>query len=218
MKISLAINTRNTIHEWMEHLLSTAKGFDEIVVYADGVEEMDHFPWASRVFGMCDGESRSVVDGFNLAVSNATGDWVCAFCDDDYFLEDNLSRLIAGLRAGEFEDADIIHFPVLTGSGRWGATPEVTFESLRAANHLPMGSFYRKSVFYALNGYQVEVCDWDFWLRAIKRGYRFKYFPDPVYFFRQDRQRSLSERQIRQHGFGALRAKVLQNAEKELGG
>lgn len=191
-------------------LLSCIGSFDEVVIYLDGVSDCPKTS-SEHVRIIYDGEERSIKDAFNHVISHTTGDWVCSFCDDDYFLQPNLQNLINQIKDGRFDDADIIHFKVLTASGAWGSQ-NITLEKLMSSNHLPHGSFIRRNVFEDLGGYRIDACaDWNLWLRAKIKNYRFEFYPEPIYFFRTGSDRSAYQRQCRDLGTEAMRKQVIEN-------
>lgn len=215
MKISLAINSKNPRPEWLKQCLDSAQDFDEIILYLDGVNTGDESiarEFGRKIIVVGDGKERSIVEGFNYAVSKTTGDWICSFCDDDYFITGNLQSLIRTISTGEYDNADVIYFRVsLSNCGEWG-TSNVTIGEMLGQNQIPHGSFFRRSVHSELGGYQTECCtDWDFWLRALIKGYRFRYFPNPVYVFRTGHE-SAYKRHLKEYGgFEAMKRKVMEN-------
>lgn len=214
MKVSLAINSKNPVEQWLSQLLKTAEAFDEIVLYIDDFDcsgdTINMVKERTRL--LFNSQKRDIKDGFNFAVSNTTGDWVCPFCDDDYFIVGEIKNLISEIKAGTYDDADIIHYPVYTANGRWGAFPDFTYEQIKESNRVPHGSMIRRSAFDALGGYKISpAADWNLWLRAKKAGYRFKYYDRPVYFFREGHERSAWNKQVREIGTEAIRQGVLQN-------
>lgn len=182
MKISLVINSKNPNPGWLAQCLLSAQGFDEKIVYFDGEEKHSD---DDKTFSIGDGRSRSIPEGFNFAVGKSTGDWICAFCDDDYFISENLQELIQQIKGGTFKYADVVHFPVNAEGGSWGSG--VVNDDILIANQIPFGSFYRREVFEKIRGYHTSLKvyhDWNFWLRAYKAGFKFMFFPSPVYYFR----------------------------------
>lgn len=210
--ISLAINTKNPVTEWLNQAITTGLSFDEIVIYVDSGEINDH-KLSKHIHIISDGKSRSIKDGFNLAIENTDGEWICSFCDDDYFTE-HLPDLLNRIKEGEFDDYDVIHFPVrLMGGALWGQAENITYEKLKDQNLIPHGAFFKRCVFQKLAGYKIDACaDWNFWLRAAKAGFKFKYFDKPVYFFRQSTNRSAYSRQLKEYGYEGMKDLVMSNA------
>ncbi len=217
VKTSLVINSKNPSVQWLEQIFDTMRGFDEVVLYIDGADGEDvkalgiEFP--KNVFLLFDGQNRDLKDGYNFAVSQARGEWVMIFCDDDYFIEGGIDALNKDMKAGKYDDADIVFFKVETGGGSWGITTDFSVDQIMSNNLIPSGSFIRKDVFEFLGGYKVNAFgDWNLWIRAKKTGFRFKYFDMVVYFFRQGHRCSFSDKCINEIGLEKIRNEVFQNA------
>lgn len=211
MKISLAINSKNPIKEYLDELFKTANGFDDVVFYCDeDIYQAQPWQYSQVTMFLADQERRDIKDGFNYAISFCSGDWICSFCDDDFFVRENLAHLLKAMREEKFaDDADIIHFPIYTGSGSWGDTKDFSENDLRDANLLPHGSFFRKEVWEKLGGYKINAgADWNFWIRAKAAGYRFKFWPSPIYFFRTEHPRSAWGKQINEFGLNEIKRLV----------
>lgn len=198
----------------MDELLNTVDPFDEIWLYVNGLRSSSFH--VSKLQHCGDGRDRNIVDGFNYVIQNAIdfgkADWICSFCDDDLFHVEHLNELINRIKSGEYDDADIINFPVSSTGGTWGSL-EFTLKDLEEDNRIPHGSFFRREVFEKIEGYKIEeAADWNFWLRAMKAGFRFKSFDKPVYYFRQHAGSAFSEQLKRLGGFNQLKQKVLANA------
>lgn len=214
MKICLAINSNGQRSHMLGELLDSSSPFDEIWLYVNGV--MSSSFHVSKLQHCGDRLDRNIVDGFNYVIKNAIelgkADWICSFCDDDVFHVEHLKELIGKIKSGEYDDADIVHFPVYSTGGTWGAL-EVRLKDLEEENRIPHGSFFRREVFEKLGGYKIEEgADWNFWLRAMREGFRFKCFENPVYYFRQHSGSAFNEQLKRLGGFSQLKQKVLANA------
>ena len=193
-KISLAVNARDPNYEWLAQCLKSAKGFDETLLFIDG--------------GHLD-----IVQGFNFVVAQTTGDWICSFCCDDYFIEDNLLEILDLMRSGAFDSWDVVHFPVRLNNGStWGNVKNVTPARLRNENCLPHGSFFKYKVFHSIEGYRTEAAtDWNFWLRAANNGMKFHYWDKPIYHFRKT-STGAYHRQLKKYGgISGVRQEVIDN-------
>lgn len=217
MKIGLAINSHKPRMDWLEQCLKTAKYFDKIFLYVQGVTDEQYKQIESwnieRIYIERGIAEVGIVDGFNHAIRMMQTDWVCSFCDDDYFIEENTRELIDRVKSGAFADADVIHFQVAVDNGGGWGEANVTEEGLREGNMLPHGSFFRKKIFDELNGYKCEFgTDWEFWLRAIRNGAKFSYFEKPCYVFRVKNEGAY-QRQLQEiGGIGKMREAILKSA------
>jgi len=210
MKISLVINTKNPKLEWLKQAIESAQGFDEKVLYFDGQiadEGLNKEYYGIKYLG--DGQSRTIPEGFNHAIKQSNGNWICPFCDDDYFNSSHLEELLQEIRTGKFDDAGIIHFPIHTEGGSWGSA-EVN-DNIMISNMIPFSSFIRREVFEMLGGYREDLKvyhDWNFWLRAYKAKVVFKFFSLPIYTFRMGHD-SASHRQINEVGGQQIAAEMV---------
>lgn len=213
-RVSVVINSKEPNLEWLKQCLDSCHPFDEIVLYVDGVT-INPVTMTDNLKIVSDGKTRNITEGFNFAVAQATGDWIVPFCDDDYFYKDNLLMLLDLLHMNAFDDADIIHFPVMVNGGyQWGMHNEFSVAQIEAENLIPHGCFIRREAFEKLEGYRIdEGADWNMWIRAKRMGLRFVGFKNPVYYFRHGHERSALIKQTASLGGAeALRQKVLDNA------
>lgn len=214
IKTSLVINSKNPKAVWLEQCIESAQAFDEIVLYIDG-EKYSSLSNRSKVVFVGDGKERNIGQGLNYAIAQATGNWICPFCDDDYFHKDALDKLIHNLKLGLYNTHDIVHGTVsLDNGGTWGSS-KVSLEAILASNLVPFGSFYKREVFERLKGYSETVGaynDWNFWIRAAKENFKFKFFDMPLYHFRQGHE-SATVRLLKEiGGHGEAVNEVLKNA------
>lgn len=217
MRVGLAINSHNPNLEWLQQCLRSAECFDEIVLYVQKVSDQEYYQilsWDIPNIKVFRGESeKNIVDGFNFAIRMLQTDWVCSFCDDDYFIKENVGELCGRIKGGSYENADILHFQVeLNSGGLWGES-NVSEEGLRQSNMLPHGSFFRKRIFDELGGYRSEIAtDWEFWLRASIVKARFIYFERVVYIFRLKNDGAFQRQVASSGGHGEMRQVVLKCA------
>lgn len=216
MKTSLVINSKNPNLDWLNQAIESAKGFDEIVLYIDGTDVPEVLKESRKdIKFVSDGKSRNIGEGLNFAIAQSIGDWICPFCDDDYFHSENLTQLIEGIKNGDYQDFDVVHGLVsLDNGGLWGAS-QVTINALRQNNIIPFSSFYKREVFDSLKGYSETVGaynDWNFWLRAAKAEFRFKFYGKLLYHFRQGHNSATNRLLKSVGGHWAAAQEVLANA------
>lgn len=216
MKTSLVINSKNPNIQWLNQAIDSANGFDEIVLYIDGKLKSQVISVLSKeVKVVSDGKERNIGQGLNFAISQASGDWICPFCDDDYFHPEGLENALKLANDDVLNEYDVIHGLVsLDNGGMWGAS-QVTIHALQGCNIIPFSSFYRREVFNELKGYSETVGaynDWNFWLRAVKAGFRFKFLNAPLYHFRQGHESATLRLLKEVGGHGAAVSEVLSNA------
>lgn len=84
-------------------------------------------------------------------------------------------------------------------------------EALRSANQLPVCSMYRRRVWETLNGYRTNVKgyeDWDFWLGALEHGFQAQRHPEPLFYYRSNRDGLYAQARQRDR---LLRAQIVLN-------
>jgi hypothetical protein len=214
--VGLAINSHNPDAFYIRDCLMTGSEFDHIYLYAQNVgHEANDIIEDIRDLGRNLTYQRShinigVVDGFNHAIQSVATDWICPFCDDDFFITPHLRTVLGMLRHGVLDCYDVVHYQVQTDAmTNWGSPMD--FERLKQENHIPHGSMVKSPVMHAIGGYKSEVSsDWELWLRLAKAGYRFHYIDLPVYHFRSNPNGQMA-RELKL-GFPAIREMVLKSA------
>lgn len=177
-KITLVCTSLNPDEKLLNKMRDSAKGFDHIEIRI----ESQHNPLP-------------IPRAYNILIDNVKTEWVCVFCDDDYFYPQGLSKMIQEIHLGI--DADVAHFKfhisgyqplqdiraLIKGSSyNLCEKKPITTQLLSKHNRLPAGSFFRKSAWEKVGGFQGEKHhDWDLWLRMSQAGLRFKYFDNLVY-------------------------------------
>jgi len=220
----LVIGTHNPNLTWFKDALESARGlFDYIIIVDDGstvpIDEFlknfdkrglngDFYQHAKneKFFQARNTANNVITDTF----PHFNG-WVITLDDDDLLIRENVEKL---KEIALETDADILHFPIeLFGeqTGRWATHPNM--DAILDNNQIPSGSWYRYHVYTALNGFQLaEGEDWDFWARAKKNGFKFKFFEEPVYKHRM-RKGSMSSDWVGDR-FNTIRNNVRKNYEK----
>lgn len=213
--IGLAINSDSPDLDLLQRCVVSGRRFDEIKLYVQNApDDVIAFNCLGVPLTIDRGCERiGIVDGFNWAANMLTTDWMCTFCDDDYFIDDHLGLVLAGIRSDMFYQYDVIHYQVTLDDGNvWGSAIQ-DLDQLKRYNCLPHGSIFRKQVFRNLNGYKCPVAtDWEFWLRAYAHGYKFKFLHLPVYHFTATRDGALSDQLKRAGSYHAMRDMVLASA------
>lgn len=117
-----------------------------------------------------------------LLAAAAEAEWVALLADDDLFLPHHLATLAA------HTDADII-YPYCRVVGRdWNPNAPFDEAQLRAGNFIPSTTLIRRSLADRLGGWRTDAAngfeDWDFWLRALDAGGRFRCVPEVTWVYR----------------------------------
>lgn len=193
-KITLVCTSLNPDETLLNKMIESAKGFDSIIVHIDG--EGFRFPLDSLGRTPSYSNRMSIPKAYNLIIDELVNtEWICCFCDDDYFYTDGLFQMIHEVHKGI--DADVAHFKFHISGHRpiqdarsWIFGEEynlcekqpITPKLLEKHNRLPAGSFFRKSAWEKVNGFRGDKFhDWDLWKRMTKNNCTFKYFDYLVY-------------------------------------
>jgi glycosyltransferase involved in cell wall biosynthesis len=197
MKFTCVIGTYNPNPSWLDRAVNSAMGlFDEIVIVDDGsTNDCVPVAWistnvAQQIKKIKHDTNKGFYEAKNTAIRNSTGDIIASLDDDDYF---NAAGVVELKEFIEEHDSDVWHFILRqfnesTDLYGQGANPE----GLYSHSAIPSQSWFKRSMWEELGGYTYPLAeDWDFWLRAYKRGKRFTYFPRIVYNYNR-RSDSLS--------------------------
>lgn len=197
-RITLVCTSLNPDKTLLNKMLDSAWQFDEIVLNVDQqpFEYRNDFGCSNKqIHRVFNKDHWSLPDAYNYMIENVKTEWVCCFCDDDYFYPEGLSKMIEEVREGIV--AGVAHFKFHI-SGHvppqdkrcWFGRKEydlcekqkITPRLLEKHNRLPAGSFFRKRAWEMVGGFQGDKChDWDLWKRMAQKGIEFKYFDHLVY-------------------------------------
>jgi glycosyltransferase involved in cell wall biosynthesis len=143
-----------------------------------------------RPGGQCvSGPDSGIADAMNKGIALSRGEWLLFLQSDDYLLDEHvLARASAFFRPG----LDVCGFPVRFGDATTskltrnrGAGFWLNFKD--GINH--QGTFIRRSLFDRIGDYDTSfriAMDYDFFLRAKRRGARFAFHDAPVVAMMRD--------------------------------
>ena len=191
-KITLVCTSHNPNLELLNKMLHSAQGFDSVILHING-EYVRH---DLVKYGI--ERKLSIPEAYNKFIKDFVyTEWVCCFCDDDYFYPEGLTNMITEIKRGNARDYDVAHFKFhISGyvppqdKRCWFGRREydlcekkpITPKLLEKHNRMPAGSFFRKSAWEKVNGFQGDKFhDWDLWKRMSQAGCKFKYFDHVVY-------------------------------------
>lgn len=204
-KITLVCTSLNPDKNLLNKMLaSSGIYFDETVLHIDQMEIPQIYEFGhphKQISRFCNAKHLEVGEAYNLMINGVQTEWVCCFCDDDYFYENGLREMITEVHVGI--EADVAHFKFrvsghippedvrcLFGKKEYDLCEKkpITPKLLSKHNRLPAGSFFRKSALEKVGGFQGNKChDWDLWKRMAQAGCKFKYFDHLVYnYVRRD--------------------------------
>ena len=130
----------------------------------------------------------------NAGIKEASGNIICSLDDDDIFIRDNVIKLKEFLKEKDF---DICSFPVkLFGNKNSIEYTNPDINNILNNNQIPSGSWFKKSMWEDLRGFTYKYAeDWDFWVKAFKKGKKFIHYSKPIYKHRM-RDDSLSAKWV----------------------
>lgn len=117
----------------------------------------------------------------------ACGDWIATLDDDDLAYPFHLATLVE-----HSDDADIV-WSWCDVANRAGWSPNADAfdpDRLRAGNYIPATALIRAELVRQLDGWRDSAAcdhgfeDWDFWLRALDLGARFRLVPEATWSYR----------------------------------
>jgi len=204
-KITVAIPSFNPVKEWLQQLLDSCDGVDEIIISDDGSDqpinlEDYRFPHGVDVRLLRNDRNLGMTANFNIVTNAADDGFITVQADDDYFDKIYFQLLLRFMRKSL---ADVVYFPCQYFGKRdfiYGDIRNVSLNDVYEKNYIYGASFFTKEMWRFLDGFQLDFAqDWDFWLRALKSGFRFEYFPQICAHFRVT-ERSYFERMLVKHG------------------
>ncbi len=172
-EVSLVIGAYNPNPQWFRNALKSTEGLFNEVIIVDDASDTD---FESTIRHEA---NRGFYEARNTGCNLAKGPWIASLDDDDEFIPENVKELLEFIKT---TDADIVHFPCeLFGesSGIWG--DKANLANILEANQIPSGSWFKKEVWDKVRFKIPEGDDWDFWARSKKHGFKFQYFPKPIY-------------------------------------
>jgi glycosyltransferase involved in cell wall biosynthesis len=131
----------------------------------------------------------------NLAIEHARGAYVLPLDADDWLAPDYLAKTVPILDADP--DVGIVHTWIGLVGGHHGVwrTGRFALPDLLVRCTLHVTSLYRRTLWADVGGYDPEFVetaeDWDFWLRAVSRGWTAREVPEVLAYY----QRSVTSRE-----------------------
>lgn len=200
-KITLVCSSLNPDIELLQRMLRPTTMFDKVIIHLDSCEHFGgiYFTAPSSLSVVPTIEHFDIGEAYNLLIERVETEWICCFCDDDFFYPEALKAMIDEIHKGI--DADVAHFNFRVSGycppqdkRAWIFGKEyilcekqpITAQLLGKHNRLPAGSFFRKSAWEKAGKFQGNKChDWYLWLRMAKSNLKFKYFNHLVYNYQR---------------------------------
>jgi glycosyltransferase involved in cell wall biosynthesis len=192
MGTSIIITTYNDYDDLPQCIESCLEQNPLEVIVIDDHSERDpaHIVKRYPVKYIRHGKNSKLSAARNTAISTALGEYVVMMDCDDYFLPHALEKMEYFIG-----DNDIVYGNLIFKDSGVRLIPNknIKLEDFAVNNQLYTASLYRKSMWEFLGGYWVRdeafPEDWDFWARAMKAGYKFRYIDVDIYV-KRDRPES----------------------------
>jgi histo-blood group ABO system transferase len=168
--VTLAMCTHNPNRQWLQEALDSIRGlYNEVIIVDDSdipvPEATIHF---QKKIGLPDAR--------NVAVNAATSEYIAFLDDDDIIVRESVAALRETIQT---HHPDVCYFPLqdMREDGSyiaegWGYTG-VSLSKIVEENQIPYASWFKKTLWEKIGGYQYEIEDWDFWVRAVLSGAKF---------------------------------------------
>lgn len=217
-KITGIIPTHNPVKHWLQQTLDSCRGFDELVICDDKSDKFNsrqyRLPDDMPVLFLHNDVNRGCFNTINILCDYVKEGMITIQADDDYYDKNNLPAIVARAKV---TDADVLYFPCQY-FGKYdfifGNAAKVEYKTLMQANYVYGSAFFRKELWQFLGGFQLQVAaDWDFWIRAIKSGAKFEFYPAIGAHFRVT-NRSMFEKSLATIGRDEINKAVFDNSTK----
>lgn len=179
----MIMGSKNPNMEWLGRAIASADGlFDEYILVDDG--STPPISWSNKFYSgvtrIRHRDNLGLAEAKNSAISQARSDVICVLDDDDYFDRGGVTKLKEFIKEN---DSDVWHFHLREfglSEGIYGENANPSY--LTDHNSVPGVSWFRKSAWEDVGGFKkVRAEDWLFWLKLLRSGKRFKYFPEVAY-------------------------------------
>jgi hypothetical protein len=217
-RITGVIPTFNPVKPWLQQTLDSCIGFDELIIGNDCSDKFSpnqyRFPQDTSLTIYHNDKNIGCFNTINRLCEGVREGMITIQADDDYYDKDNLPAIVNIART---TDADVVYFPCQyfgKYSFIFGYAPKVEYKTLLRGNYVYGSAFFRKELWQFLGGFQLEVAaDWDFWIRAIKSGACFEFYPAIGAHFRVT-NRSMFEKSLATIGRDEINKIVYDNSVK----
>ena len=175
------------LEELINSILQNTVQPKEIILVHDGCEEGMAYRGCTTI--ILD-ENLGVAKARDVGVTNSTGHFLLFLDGDDKIAPDYIEKAIK-------VDTDIAYCDILgwhdhehSASGRhnyiWVVPRRLTLDQMWGHCRIVVSSLMTRKVYDELGGFRTmdKFEDWDFWLRAMAKGFNFKKF-DSLFYYRQ---------------------------------
>jgi hypothetical protein len=197
-KVSIVLpvyNGQTYMRQSIESCLKQTHGNLELVIVDDCSTDntpsiiAEYVRQDSRVIGIRNETNRRLPGALNVGFAATTGDFLTWTSDDNYYQPDALDALVRYLCT--WPDADLVYsaYRIIDGSGR--VEDKVHYQKppwcFITENVVGAYFLHRRRVYEELGDYREDmeyVEDYEYWVRAYKKGFRMMRLHEPLYYYR----------------------------------
>jgi glycosyltransferase involved in cell wall biosynthesis len=175
--------------------VSVIKGLSyEIIILDDGSDDPETISVLQELknkgLNVYRHENRGLAFTRNRGIELSRGEFILPLDADNKIEADYVYKALPLLRSGEF---DVVYArPFLFGeltNDRYFETKAFDIDHLAIENYIDACAIFRKQVWESTGGYDLSMPyagqeDWEFWINAYFRGFRFRFIDEQLYHYR----------------------------------
>ncbi len=198
-------NLGEYLHECISSIYSSCVGFEfEVIIVDDGssddltIKVIDGLILEFPGLTLIRQANLGLAKARNVGVEKSKFDWIIPFDADNVMQRAMITEAFKIIQSNT--DVDIIYGNALFfgKEDRLWPQKEYSFVDLCDSNYLDACACFRRSLYEAIGGYDSSMSvmgfeDWDFWLRASVKGFRFKFCDEIFYKYRVRQDSMLSK-------------------------
>lgn len=134
-------------------------------------------------------KNQELATTLNRGIEQASGQYIVVLSADDKLIAENLLQALEILQ--QSQQVDVVYGNSILFGAQTGELKSKPFnlQLLLIDNYINASALYPRKMWEEVGGYDanapfIAVEDWDFWLSAVQRGYRFQYIDLPLINYR----------------------------------
>ena len=155
-----------------------------IIIVDDGSKEEVENLWEDENVKLIRQPNKGLSGARNTAIRHANTEYILPLDADDMLHHDYIKETI-----GKNDIVTVMQQEFGDSNTLWTPGDDFTLEAFKIANRANCCSLYRKSMWEELGGYDEDMRegyeDWEFWIRAVKAGYKFTCVKKPLFYYRK---------------------------------
>lgn len=195
MFLSIIVPIFNTKPDFIKECLLSIKEANisseyEVIIINDGSTNSDTLHAINALnneYTIIHQHNKGLAEARNVGIENAKGTFILPLDSDDK-LHPSINNAIKKIQDDPNYDIFYGNYKIF-GDCTKDIITKKDFEKLELIfqNQIAASSFYKKSVWTTLGGYDstfTTIEDWDFWIRCIVNNFKFKKIDEYIYFYR----------------------------------